>query len=145
LGLGLGASANSSSSSASLNLIGYYTAGILGELTLGDHFVLALGPALAGGGWAGFVAKTTGTETSTTAVFAGGGSMVAIDLKLGVGLGKRHAQGRRNHFSLGLDVLVLFAPNSLYTTTSSAGTITAETRGLAVGVAPTLTLGFDAR
>jgi len=143
VGLGLSASSTSTGASASASVVAYWTAGILGELTLFDHLVLAAGPALADGAWAGAVASSSAAGTSTSSVTSAG-FMPALDFKLGVGLGGRRPHGRRSHFTLGVDLLVLFSPNAQYTTTPSGGSGTV-THGLAVGFAPTLMLGYDAR
>jgi hypothetical protein len=145
VGVGFTASSTSTSSSASLNVVAYWTVGFLGELTFFDHLFLALGPTLADGAWAGVAASANTGGTSSTTVVATAGFMPALDFKVGFGLGGRNARtGRRNHFTLGVDVLVLFAPNATYVRSTNGGA-DVTTHGLAVGLVPTLMLGYDAR
>jgi hypothetical protein len=151
-GFGVGGSVNpNGTTSASISVAGWWKLGVLGEVTLFDRLSFAAGPAIADGGWAGVAAtasNTNGGSASTTTVVAGG-FMPALDLKVGLNLGRRNERtGRRSGFNIGLDLLVLFAPNAAYTKVtgdSMGGSVTANTSGLAVGVMPALTLGYDAR
>jgi hypothetical protein len=150
-GFGVGGSLNPNGAvSTSLSIAGWWKLGVLGEMTLFDRLSIAAGPAIANGGWAGVLAtaNSTNSSSSTTGVVAGG-FMPALDLKVGLNLGHRNERtGRRSGFNIGLDVLFLFAPNAAYTKVtadSMGGSVTANTTGLAVGVMPALTLGYDAR
>ncbi len=149
-GFGIGASVDSSGrvTTGSISVAGWWKVGVLAELTVADRLALAAGPALASGGWAG-VSATAGTNGGSATTVVAGGFMPAIDVKVGLGLGNRNPRtGRRQGFNLGLDLMILFAPNAAYVTAAgsgSGGSAEVRTSGLAVGFAPSLTLGFDAR
>jgi hypothetical protein len=106
--------------------------GALGEFTLFDRLSLAVGPVLARSAWG----SSSGTGASETLTVASG-FMPGGQAKIGYQFGARNpVTGRRSGFHLGLDLLVLFA-TSPQSQSSGPGT--------AVGFAPTLTLGYDAR
>lgn len=117
------------SSEISLNTLLYVSSGVLAELTLFDHLFVALGPTLALGGWSGLLYVDTRGGHVVYTFRSVQGPIASLDFKLGVGVGGRDAQsGRRSHFTIAIDVLVLFAPD-------------AATHELAVCYAPTLMLG----
>jgi hypothetical protein len=145
-GFGIGAQVSpSGTASGTLNLVGFWHLGVNAELMLGDHFYLALGPHFASASWMGATATASSSGGSATAM-AAVGPMPALDFRLGFMTGAKRPNGARRGFSIGLDVMTLFAFNALYGAASGSGSGgSAEgTRGLAVGVTPTLTLGFDA-
>ncbi len=149
-GFGVGGSVNpNGTTSASISVAGWWKLGVLGEMTLFDRLSIAAGPAIADGGWAGVAASANTNGAASTTTVVAGGFMPALDLKIGLNLGHRNERtGRRSGFNIGLDVLFLFAPNAAYATVtgdSMGGSVTANTTGLAVGVMPALTLGYDAR
>lgn len=111
----------------------YGSMGVLGELTLLDHFFLALGPTLAAGSWNGFLYADTRGGAVVGHLLRLRGIAPALDFRLGFGVGGRDAQsGRRHHFTVAIDVLVLFP-------------LGADGHEFAVGSAPALMLGYDAR
>jgi hypothetical protein len=149
VGIGIGGSVSpSGATSASINIVTYWKLAALAELTLGDHFNVAAGPLIASGAWAGISAAASNSGATQSTVVAGGW-MPGVDARLGFGFGSKNPHtGRRSGFNIGLDFVVLFSPNSLYThTEAGAGGASVEVQnsGLAVGFVPTLTLGYDAR
>lgn len=149
-GLGLGVDTSIQGASFSLSATYHYYLGALAEVIFGDLFFVGAGPVLANGVWGGVGAKGTSNGVAEiTSIFASGW-MPALDLRLGLGFGKPKGTGRRSQFSLTLEGMVLFSPNSVYTRVRADGpngTAGAEVKenGLAVGVVPTLMFGYDGR
>jgi hypothetical protein len=115
-------------------------AGVLVELSLFQRIFAALGPALVVGSWGDLGSYRYGSVRA-------GGLVPSLDLRLGVGLwrGDAHA-GQRRQFTLGVDVLILFASASYLRETPGGGiwSIGLQSESL-VSVAPTLMLTYDAR
>lgn len=150
VGFGIGGSVSRSGAvQGSINIVTYWKLAALAELTLGDHFNVAAGPLIASGAWAGISAGADASGSANQTTVVAGGWMPGLDARLGFGFGSRNPNtGRRSGFNIGLDFVVLFAPNSLYTRTEAGAggaSVEVKSNGLAVGFVPTLTLGFDAR
>jgi hypothetical protein len=150
VGLGIGGSVSSTGASASINIVSFWHLGVLGEMSLADHLTLAAGPVLASGAWAGIAASGNSTTGSSATEVVAGGMMPGLDFKVGFSPAPRDpVTGRRQGFTIGLDAMLLFAPNSVYVHTEAGtnGSAGAEVRtsGLAVGFVPTLTLGYEGR
>lgn len=144
-GFGIGASASSSGASATVSLTSFWHLGVNAELTLGDHFYVAAGPHFASAAW-GTITATGGTSGGSGSLGAAYGPMPALDVRLGFMTGAKRPGGGRRGFSIGLDAMTLFAFNGITATASGndmGGGASIERRGLVVGIAPTLTLGFD--
>lgn len=154
LALAGGFSASFSDTLVGASLIGYGAAGLLGELTVADRFFLALGPVLGGGGWLGASGQGSLSGAAAGAYVIAGGTLPGVDLKVGFGFGDPDASGRRNQFTLGLDLLTLFAPGARFGTgdvqldpsnPSASPSNGRETTAVSVVMVPLLVLGFDAR
>jgi hypothetical protein len=143
-GLGVGANITASGGSGTLNLASWWHLGVNAELTLFDHLYLAAGPHLvsaAFGSATGSGSSAGGSGTVGGAV----GLMPALDVRLGFMTGATRPDGRRRGFSIGADLMVLFASTARVSGSGSAQGFNAEvTRDSVTGFAPTLTLGYDA-
>ncbi len=120
--------------------------GALAEWAIVDRFFVAGGLSVARASWLG-VADTEiiGSRSFVRSVDADG-FMPALHVKAGFGIGPKTAEGRRHRLTLGLDAMVLFAPDSLkrtLTTTSQKSGTVERSNSLAVGFAPMLFVGFD--
>lgn len=143
-GLGGGLSPDARNASAGVGADSFWYLGAIAELMLADLFFVAGGPLLARGGWA-FVTQTADANGAITQnALAAGGFMPGLDLKLGVGFGQPQRSGRRSQFSLAADVMLVFAPNAVLGQQSVNGQAV-DVRGTAIGVAPMLMFGYDAR
>lgn len=142
-GLGVGANVTPSGASGTLNAVSWWHLGVNAELCLGDHFLIAAGPHLASAAF--------GSATGSGSAAGGSGSlggavgvMPALDARIGFVTGARRPDGRHHGFSIGVDVMALFASTMRASGTGNAQGFSAEvTRGNVIGLAPTLTLGFD--
>lgn len=128
----------------------YYAFGVQAEAVFQDMLFVAGGPHLVRGGWA-FVGQSIDAAggISQRAYAAGGGFMPGVNLKVGLGLGSRNEKtGRRNQFTIALDTMFLFAPDTVtgsQVVNMNGISQQVEVRGLALGVAPVIMLGFDGR
>lgn len=100
--VGGGASVSSSSTAAS----GLVVAGLsaMGELTLANHFFVAVGPEMIDG-----TAGAASSNGSSASALAAAGAFFAIDARLGAVLGSARPE-HRGGFSLGVDMHTIFTP-----------------------------------
>ncbi len=148
LGLGLGVDTGGNQTRVDARLIFHGITAAIAEVMLGDRFYLGAGPALAFGlfGMAGLSAsRDEGTVTAVGAY----GVKPGVDLRLGLGFGRGRAPGfRRGGFNIGIDALLLFHPNTVFTRVhgdGQGGTVEVRENGTMVTVTPMLTLGYEAR
>ncbi len=148
LGFGLGVETGEGGASVSARFLAHLVGGAIAEVTLGDHFYLGAGPAVGYGvfGMAGInVADAQGTITGVGQY----GFKPGIDLRAGFGFGKARApRFRRGGFNLGVDVLILFHPDTIFTRVragSTGGSVEVRENGWMTTVTPMLTLGYDSR
>lgn len=135
-GFGLGVAARRAESSR-VTVVAPLSLGVLAEGTFSDRLSIGAGPALALATWA------TGRTVGESAEFdmVADGFMPGLDLKLAyLFSGPVRAGARRAGLSIGLDVLMLAAPGARYTAADGS----ART-ALAMGIIPTLMIGYDAR
>ncbi len=140
-GFGFGASSTSTSASVSVAAVGYWHAGLAGELTFGDMFFVAAGPMIAGGGWTSLGEYVDASGNAQIGAVAAGGYMPGAIVRLGVGFGAPKATGRRNQFTIAIDTKIMFTT----VTSASVGTggTAVKTGDSIVGIAPLLMLGWD--
>jgi hypothetical protein len=149
---GVGFSGNLTGTGGSVNVGAdtYYYFSAQAEAVFMDMVFVAAGPVLARGGWA-FISQGVDTAggVSQRLLAAGGDFLPAANLKVGLGIGSRNVStGRRNQFTIALDTMFLFAPNTVTGSQSvsmNGVSQMVDVRGLAVGVAPIIVLGFDGR
>jgi hypothetical protein len=142
-GLGVGANVTPAGASATLNAVTWWQLGVNAELTLFDHLVLAAGPHLVS---AAFGSATGSGSASGGAGSLGGavGLMPALDARIALVTGARRPDTRRHGFSIGVEVMAVFASTARASGSGTSQGFSAEvTRGSVVGLAPMLTLGFD--
>jgi len=100
--VGGGASVSSGSTSASGLVVGGLAA--VGELTLADHFFIAVGPELIDG-----TAGASSASSSSASASAASGAFFSIDARLGAILGSVRPD-HRGGFSLGVDMHTILTP-----------------------------------
>lgn len=152
VGLGFALNANIEGANVGVTALSYYYFGAIAEVMLADLFYVGGGPVLASGAFVGASGAGNSGGVAEVRTTVAAGLKPALDLRLGLGLGRtRPAPSyRRGGFNLGLDALILFHPNAVTTTlradgpNGSAGA-SIVTNGLAVSVVPMLMLGYDAR
>jgi len=144
-GLFFGGSGSSTGGGISIAVMSQWYVGAMGELNLGDLFFVGAGPGI---GRFSLVGLDVGVSTSGAAneqVRALGGWTPSLDLKLGFGFGGRNSEtGRRNGFTLALDVRAVFPTDSVFVQNGTAGQ-RVEVHRTGFGIAPMLMLGFDSR
>ncbi len=148
-GFGVGASQSDTQVAGGISAVAYWYVGAMAELSLTNFLHLAAGPVVGSGGWAGIAGTATSAGQASVEAVAAAGFMPGLNLKVGLGFGapKPHT-GRRSQFNLGFNLLMLVAPNAAYVrteTTASGGQVEVKSNRAAIGFAPTITLGYDAR
>jgi len=150
-GFGFGASVGFEGVEVNLNVISYYYLGAIAEAMFGDRFYIGGGPVIASGVIGGF---TSGVDFDGVAYVTeqhSAGFKPGLNVRFGLGVGKPRAPSmRRGGFNLGVDVLTLFHPSSVFIKTRADGPngtagASIQSEGLGVSVVPMLTLGYDAR
>lgn len=99
----VGAGATASSNGASATGMALFGGGVLGDLTFGDFYYIALGPEVLFGGIGEASASTNSASASGST-----GPYFSVDFRTGFALGSKHPD-RRNAFIIGLDMHVVFA------------------------------------
>lgn len=145
----IGGSVSATGGSLNVGAEAFYAFGVQGEAVFLDMLYVAGGPQLARGGW-GFIGQAVDLNGGISQrAYAAAGWMPAFDLKVGFGFGSRNEKtGRRNHFTVAIDTMFLFAPNTVtgsQVVNMNGISQSVDVRGVAVGVAPLLVLGFDGR
>jgi hypothetical protein len=145
----IGGSVTGTGGSLNVGAEAFYAFGVQGEAVFFDMLYVAGGPQVARGGW-GFIGQAVDLNGGVSQrVYAAAGWMPAFDLKVGFGFGSRNEKtGRRNHFTVAIDTMFLFAPNTVtgsQVVNMNGVSQSVDVRGVAVGVAPLLVLGFDGR
>ncbi len=146
-GLWLGGGYNNGTVTESISAVGYWEFGVEGELLLGNHFYIALGPKVVDGGW-GFLTQSGGTSGASQTAGAVSGWFPGVEGKLGLGFGKPNPEtGRRMGFTMYLDALVVFGGGGVKI--SQSGGTGGASQNVAplggVGIAPMLMFGFETR
>jgi hypothetical protein len=150
-GFGFNADVGFEGVKVSLNAISYYYLGAIAEAMFGDLFYVGGGPVIASGAIAGITTGVSADGVAEVTEVASAGFKPGFNVRFGLGFGKpTRPSMRRGGFNLGVDVLTLFHPSSIFVTTRADGPngeagASITTTGLAVSVVPMLTLGYDSR
>lgn len=148
-GVGIGGSASSNGASVSVAALGFWDLGVMAEATFSDHFFLAGGPMLFGGGWTAVSQSATSSgNTNQQVVAAGGDVLPGVDVRVGYTFGGRNPEtGRRSGFTLSLDAKVMYATvSSVSQSAGSTGASQSVNVGdHQIGITPMLLIGYEAR
>lgn len=119
------------------------------EVLLEKMFFFSLGFQGLSLGWAQTAQSADANGNVVQEATAAAGFAPAISAKVGLGLGDANpATGRRHQFSLSLDLITVFAPNTVTVRQAVRGTSVDQNvnqMGLRVGLAPGISLGWDWR
>jgi hypothetical protein len=148
-GFGVNVGVSDDSASTSVSFGGGVFAEAIFEATLADVFFVGAGPMIFYGAFVSVdqaVSTNGNTATAEEHVSSFSGALPGIKIRTGVGFGKNRPD-RRKQFTLAADLAILFGERySAGVTGSSNGNAGAYVRdGVAVGILPMLSLGYDAK